>query len=277
MEELNQSLRYLTTKYYFNERTYTTNTVSNQQFYNLPPQIKKLINVTVTIGSVLWQCLECPSRQFWDNLNVIQFQQDFPSYFFVYNGQVGIFPTPSSAGNLITMNYKTRIADLSMADVTNSTNSTTVSITTGTSTVTASGATFLNWMVGQWIRIPSSTVNSTNGDNQWYQIASVTSSTVLVLDNLYTGGTVTAANFTVGQVPILPEDYQDLPLFRMAYLYYTTRVPDPERALKYEKLYDKGFTALDEEFGSKSTNVVLNDTDMPIYNPNLFINSIHGN
>lgn len=270
LEELNQSLRYLTTKFYFNERSYTTNTVAGQQFYNLPPQVKKLINVTVFIGSTLWQPKECPSREYWDYLNTITFNQDYPSFFFVFNGQVGLWPVPASSSNLIMMNYKTRIVDLSMQDVTG-----TCTITTNTTTVTASAGTpFKDWMAGQWIRVAHSSTNSANGDNQWYQIASVTSSTVVVLKNPYSGATVTAGAFTVGEVPILPEDYQDLPLYRMAYLYYTTRFPDPTRAKLYQDLYDRGYTDLNDEFGSKTTNVTLPDTDQPIFNPNLFVSGI---
>lgn len=276
LEELNQSLRYLTTKFYFNERSYTTTTTTNQ-FYNLPPQVKKLINVTVLIGSTLWQPKECPSREYWDYLNTITFNQDYPSFFFVFNGQVGLWPVPSSAGNTITMNYKIRLADLSMQDVTSTTASTTVSITTNTTTITAAGAAFKNWMIGQWIRVPHSSTNSANGDNQWYQIDSVTSSTVLVLKNKYTGATVTGANFTIGEVPLLPEDYQDLPLFRMAYIYYTTRFFDEEKSAKYEKLYNDGYDDLNDEFGSKTTNIILLDTDMPIYNPNNFQSGITQN
>ena len=136
MDEINQSIRYLVTKYYFNERSYSTVTASGTQFYNLPPQVKKLINITVLIGSTLWQPKECPSREYWDYLNTISFNQDYPSFFFVYDGQVGLWPTPASSSNAITMHYKTRIADLSMADVTSTTASTTVSVTTNTTTVT---------------------------------------------------------------------------------------------------------------------------------------------
>lgn len=274
MEMINDSIRYLVTRYYFNERTYTVPTVANQQFYNLPPQVKKLINFTVTIGSVLWQPRECPSRQYWDSLNVVSFSQDFPSYFFVYNGQAGIYPVPASNGNTITMNYKIRTVDLSMADVTDATAVTTVAITTNTTTVTASGSTFKAWMAGQWIRIPHSATDAANGDNQWYQIDSVTSATVLVLKNKYTGATVTGAAFTIGEVPILPEDYQDLPLYRMGILYYTTRFPDPARAKQYQDLYNMGLAALDAEYGSKTTSIVLTDTDSSIENPNLFVRTV---
>lgn len=279
-EVINDSLRYLTTKYYFNERTYTVpgGTVAQQQFYNLPPQVKKLINLTVTIGSVVWQPKECPSRQYWDSLNVITFYQDFPSFFFVYNGQVGIWPIPASASNIITLNYKTRITDLSVPDVTNS-GGITMSVTNGSTAVSAAATgIFSSWMATDgWLRIPNSTsvgVTGPNGDNQWYQISSVTSAATATLKNQYTGSTVTGAPFTIGQVPLLPEDYQDLPLYRLGIIYYTTRFPDPARAQQYQALWDQGIAALDDEFGSKTTNVVLADTDSPIVNPNLFTRTV---
>ena len=272
---INQSLRYLTGKFYFNERSYSTLTVANQQFYPLPPQVKRLIDVTVTIGSVVWLTKPCPNREYWDSLNVITFYQDFPSFHFVYNGnEVGIWPTPASAGNTITMNYQIRTTDLSMADVTHTTASTTVSITTNTTTVTASGSTFKAWMAGEWIQIPPSSTDATNGDNKWYQIASVTSATVLVLENPYTGATVTGANFTIGQMPILAEDYQDLALYRSLWIYFTSIVPDNKRASLYEDLYNKGYAMLETEYGQKVTSPVLTDTDAPVYNPNLFVSSI---
>lgn len=272
---INQSLRYLTGKFYFNERSYSTLTVANQQFYPLPPQVKRLIDVTVTIGSVVWLTKPCPNREYWDSLNVITFTQDFPSFNFVYNGnEVGIWPTPASSGNTITMNYQIRTTDLSMADVTQTTASTTVSITTNTTTVTASGSTFKAWMAGEWIQIPPSSTDSTNGDNKWYQIASVTSATVLVLENPYTGATVTGANFTIGQMPILAEDYQDLALYRSLWIYFTSIVPDRNRAALYEDLYNKGYEMLETEYGQKVTSPVLTDTDAPVYNPNLFVSSI---
>lgn len=267
------SIRYLVTKYYFNERTYSTTTVASQQFYPLPPNVKKLINLNVVIGGVTWVAKECPTRDMWDTLNVINFVQDFPSYFFVYNGQVGIYPNPATSGNTINMHFKTRIIDLSQADVTNATASATMSATNGTIPVVASTGTFLNWMEGNWMRIPFSSTNATSGDNQWYQIDSVVSATQAYLMNPYQGNTVSGANFTIGEMSILPEDYQDLPLYRMASIYYTTRFPDIARAKEYQELYDRGVAALDAEFGSKTTNVSIPDTPDAIVNPNLFISS----
>lgn len=278
MEMVNDANRYLISKYYFNERSYIVpgGTISGTQFYNLPPNVQKLTNVTVAIGNVLWQPKECPTRQYWDTLNTIQFNQDYPSYFFIYNGQVGIWPTPSSSGNVVTINYKTRIVDLTQTDVTNVTSSQTMSATNNSATLTASGNVFLNWMAGQWIRIPFSSTNSTSGDDQWYQIQSITNATTAVLMNQYTGSSVTGASFTIGQVSILNESYQDLPLYRMGIIYYTTRFPDPTRADFYQKLWNDGEARLNAEFGSKTTSIILTDTDAPIINPSLFPQSITG-
>lgn len=272
LEQINDAIRYLISRYYFDERSYTVpgGTVAQQQFYNLPPLVKKMINTTISIGTVLWQPKECPSREYWDSLNVIQFYQDFPSFFYVFNGQVGIFPIPASSGNPMTINYKTRVRDLSVADVTG-----TVSVTTNTPTITGTG--FYNDMANRWIRIAPTSSNTTSGDDQWYQIQAVPSATTLTLYNNYAGTTVTGGTATIGEVPILPELYQDLPLFRMAYTYYTTRFPDPTRAKLYKDLYDEGTIALGIEYGSKTTNVIIQDTDAPIYNPNLFISNIAGN
>lgn len=271
---INQSLRYLTGKFYFNERTYTTLTVAQQQFYNLPPQVKRLIDVTVTIGGVIWTTQPSPSRMHWDNLNVITFYQDFPSFHFVYNGnQVGIFPIPASSGNTITMNYQVRTTDLSIADITNTSSMQTVSATNGSLNIVASGAVFLKWMAGNWIQLPPTNSDSTCGDNKWYQIASVTDSTHLVLDNPYTGTTVTGASFTIGEMPLLAEDYQDLALYRALQIYYTSIVPNRGMSELYRGTYERGYEMLNSEYGSKNTSPVLTDTEAPVFNPNIFVSA----
>ncbi len=261
------ALRVLTNKFYFNERSYTTTTVSQQQFYNLPPQFRKMIDVTVTIGSVVWTTKPCPNREYWDNLNVITFYQDFPSFHFIYNGnQVGIWPIPASAGNTITMNYQVRQRNLGVADYTTGT----VAVTSGSPNITFSGSSLAANMAGRWINFAFPT-----GDNNWYQISTVnTGAGTAVLMNNYTGTTGSGITFTIGDVPMLPEDYQDLPLYRALEVYYTSLVPDKNRAAVWKKLYDDGYAQLEQDYGQKTTSPVLTDTEAPVYNPNLFASSL---
>lgn len=262
---VNQALAYLTGKFYFNERSYTVSTVAQQQFYNLPPQVKQIIDLTVTVGSVLWIPRNVATREEWDALNVITFYQDFPSRFYVYNGQVGLFPSPASSGNTLTMNYKIKDIDLSQADYTTGT----VSVSSGSPTITGAGTTFIPNMVNRWIQI-----SSPAGDNQWYQIKAYSSATGITLYNNYSGVNVSGGTYIIGEMPILAEEYQDLPLYRALYIYFNSIVPNKTKAELYKGLYDEGYAMLNAEYGQKTTNVVLDDRGTEIINPNLYLRSI---
>lgn len=264
---INDSLRYLTTKYFFNERTQVVpgGTIASTQDYPLPYNIKTLINVYVTVGSIRYQLTECPNRTMWDSLNFVPYTSDIPQFYFIYNKRCYIFPTPASNSNVITYNYKCRLRDLSQADYVTGT----VTLTNGSSTVTGSGTTFINDMTGRWIYATPPT-----GDGNWYEIASYSSATSLTLVNQYQGTTAAGITTLIGEVPLLAEDYQDLPIYRACSIYFTTRVPDPTRAQLFQQLYDEGEARLDAEFGSKSWSVAITPADIEVNNPNLFTRSL---
>lgn len=273
LEMINDSIRELATVFYFNEVPYIVpgGTVANQQGYKLPGDFESLMNITVKVGGVLYQPKQSPSRRHFDALNVIPFYNDFPQFYYIFNNEVLLYPTPASDANIITLNYKKRIKSICMDDVTNTTSSRTVTVTNGSTTVTANGALFKKWMgYSGWIHFPFSITDASSGDNGWYQIDSVTSDTVLVLKNAYSGANATAVNFTIGDVPILPEDYQNIPLYKALRLYFTTRVYDVAKATEFLNMYNEGYALLNAKYGSKSTSPVLTDTDAPVYNPNLF-------
>lgn len=268
---INDQIRYLATKFYFNERSFTVpgGTVAQQQAYVLPPDFEQLENVTIQIGGYLWQGTMSASRKQWDALNLIPYYNDYPQFVYIWNNQLLVWPIPASSSNVITINYKARVVDLSQADVMTGT----VSVTTATTAVTAAGGTpFASWM-GQsgWMRIAhSTTTTATNGDNKWYQISSVSTTTALALVNAYVGATVAAGSYTIGDVPILPEDYQDIPLYWAVMTYYNSVNPKPDRFKLYDTLYKERFTFLQEKYSSKDYTPVLTDMNTPVFNPNLF-------
>lgn len=265
---INDSLRYLTTKYFFNERSYTVpgGTIASTQTYDLPYNIKTIINCYINVGNIRYQPKEVPSKAFWDSLNFVPYTSDIPQYYYIYNKQIMFFPTPASSSNAITINYKARTTDLSQADYTTGTN---VVATNGSKVVTGTGTTFTASMVGRWIQF-----GAPLGDNNWYEIASYTSTTVLGLVNQYQGTTATCTAFTIGEMPWLPEDYQDLPIYRACEIYFTSRVPDASRAELYKGLYNTGLERLDAEFGSKSFSVAITPANTDVINPNLFARSL---
>lgn len=264
LEMINQTQRYLLEKYFNNESSFTLSTVANQQAYKFPQNYSKMKDVTIQVGAIRYTLQEVQTRKEWDLVNFVQWTSDIPQYYFIYDNRINIFPIPSSNGNTMIFNYKIRATDLSISDVTAGT----VSVTVGSSTVTGSGT---GWAptVGinetRWIQVPFP-----NGDGQWYQVASVDSATQLTLYNAYQGTVnVTAAAYTLGQVPLLMEDFQDLLVYRPLHIYFSSINSDEGKAAEFKALYEAGIERLDEYANSKSTGVALEPMVYPI-NGNLY-------
>lgn len=269
----NDSYKYLLQKYFYNETSTTIVTVASQQFYKLPFDFSKNKTDTITTGQLKWTPTEVLSRQDWDRLNVFPYTADFPSNYFIWNGELGFYPIPSTAGNTITYNYKRRPTDLTIQDYTTGT----VTATNASATITGSGTGFLaNYLavagsvipLNLWIKI-----TPPNGDGNWYQISSITSSTVLTLVNTYQGGTTSGASFIIGQMPLLLEDFHDLIVYRALTIYFSTIQDNPNKKKEFTDLYEEGIKMMDDYAGSKTVDVNLRGRINTI-NPNLYQNNI---
>ncbi len=270
---IQDSHKYLLEKYFFNEASTTIVTVAQQQFYDLPYDYSKLKTGTITIGELQWTPTEILSRADWDKLNVFPYYSDIPNNYFIYNGQIGFWPIPSTSANTITFNYKRRVTDLTLADYITGT----VSVTNGSTAVTGAGTGFLaNYLavagsvlnLNLWIKL-----TPPSGDGNWYQISSITSATVLTLVNEYQGGTTSGASFIIGQMPLLLEDYHDLLVYRPLTIYFSSVNKDREKLEEFRVLYNEGIAKLDEYAGTKALNINLRGAINTI-NPNLFPSSL---
>lgn len=266
---ISDAQRYLIEKYFSNESSTTIVTVSQQQFYSLPFDYSKLKTGTITVGQLRWNPTEILSRADWDSLNVFPYYSDIPNNYFIYNGQMGFWPIPSSNGNTITFNYKRRVTDLSITDYSTGT----VAVTNGSATVTGTTTGFLaNYLpvagsvlnLNLWIK-----VTPPSGDGNWYQISSITSATVLTLVNTYQGGTTAGASYVIGQMPVLLEDYHDLLVYRPLMIYFSSINPQPQKAQEFKTLYDEGIAMMNNYIGSKALNVNLRGKINTI-NPNSY-------
>ena len=253
----------------FLEDTYTGATVASQQFYNLPHNIKKLIaSPTITVGTTKYSCAEAPNKRFWDALNDVVQTSDVPQYFFIYEGKVGFYPTPSTSSNVITISYLKTQKDLSVADyVTGSI----VSITNAATTVTGTGTTWTGAMAGRYIKITADN-STTTGDGDWYKIASVTSNTVLELVNSYTGTTIAAATqaYTIGQMSAMPDGYDNLPIYHAAFIYWLEN-GDLNKSDRFKNQRDEMDIQLISDQGNKTTDPTISDDSIGLKNPNLYI------
>lgn len=234
----------------FRQKTKTLSTVASQQFYNLPADCGKVLNVTVLIGTTRYTPARVKTREDWDRLNQsTNVLSDTPERYFVFGKTIGFYPTPSSAtSSAITVSYQREVKDLSIADYTTGT---ITSIASGATTVTGSGTSWTAQMAGRFIRITDSNTANT-GDGYWYEISSVTSATVLELVSPYNGTSIAAgtAAYTIGQTSIIPEDHQMTPLYRAVEIYFTAVQPESDRAAQFKNLFLENKRRMQTELGS---------------------------
>ncbi len=253
--------------------------IGGEQFYNLPADYSKMLNPTITVGNLQWGNLKpILTRQEWDTMNVFPYYADIPVYYYIFPGgdhgsSIGIWPIPSTTGNVMNITYKFRTVDLSLPDYSTGT----VTATKGSSIISAGGGaslipTISSQVEMRWIQIPQITsVGATNGgDNQWYQILDITGSTI-TLSQPYSGNTVTSQSgvYTIGQMPLLNEDFHDLLVFRPLKIYFSSIQKDIEKASEFTSEYDKGMERLQKYCNTDVVDINLG-RKLPSMNPNLF-------
>lgn len=304
--------------------------IGGVQFYPFPPNYSKLKDITITVGVLKWTLDEIRTREKWDNLNVFPSYASIPSKFYIYpggdkNGQIGIWPIPSTTGNVITFNYKFRVPDLSLPDYGSLTYNTlsgnfvlgdtvtigsataiidsytatnisisnvfgtfaagalttgngaiatvsavgTVSVTSGSTAVTGASTLFTTTvnqqLEGRWIKF-----SQPQGDGLWYQIASVNSTTGITLYQPYQGTTISnTSGFTIGQMPLIAEDFHDMLQWKVLSDYFTTIQDEANKANNADKKYKEKQLLLTEYSGTNTINVNLSPKSVR-RNPNLY-------
>lgn len=246
------------------------------QAYSIPANISKIKNDTISVGQLKYQPAPVMTRQEWDLINFLPYTSDIPNYFFIYNGKLEIFPIPSTTGNIIEFNYKTRVADLSFSDYSTGTLAAAGAVAgstsiTGLATLwNTSGAFPLNTDIGYYnlcIRI-----NPPYGDGLWYPISRFNSDTSLTLAlPIVNAPNITAATtYTIGQIPILSEDFHDMLVYGALKIYFSSIVKDVDKYKEFDAEYNRRLMLLEDYAGTKSFNVDLQSEPQQV-NPNLFL------
>lgn len=258
----------------FLEKTYVQSTVANQQFYQIPNEIEKVLAVTVTVGTIQYTPTQAPSVDFWNYINTTtNVTSNIPDWWYVQDGRIGFYPIPAdTTSNAITITGRRRQVDLNKADYTTGT---IVTATNGSTAIVGSGTSWTAGMKGSYLRITAGNAAGL-GDNQWYEIASIDSSTALTLVKPYAGVSIAAgsAAYTLGQSGLLPEDYDILPVYKAAWHYYAVIQPMPANADRFEDQYNKRMKDMVQGVGRRSDNpVIVNVSNISVINPNLTLTS----
>jgi len=253
----------------FLDKQFSISTVASQQFYNLDQTIDEVNSVNVLVSTFRITPKQAPTLEAWDQINSTTVTtSDYPEWYFVYNGQVGFWPIPSTTqANAITVNARRRPVTLNKADyITGSI----VSVSNGGVAVVGTGTTWTAQMAGSSIQITAS--NTANkGDGVWYPVLSVQSATELTLGRAYEGTVIAAgtAAYILGQVSSLPEAYDVLPVYKACQQYFQSIQPIPSESDRFEKQYDKGIAMLKASYGQRTSDVLIESSQFWVpENPN---------
>lgn len=254
----------------YKERTLTS--IASTQDYPFPYDTEKPLGVTVTVSSIIYHPIEVTSFAAWQKLNEQSstYESNITQYWFAYNDRVSLYPISDTTAQTITIHSKLIVKDNSVADYTTGK---IAAVTNGDGTVTGASAgdapVWTTKMAGRYMRI-TDTDTAATGDGLWYEIASITSATVLELTRLYGGLTFTAATaaYTIGQWLQLPENYHTLPIYYAAYVYWSLQ--KDERANLFKGMYDEGVKAMISDYTNPTGTLSIDEDPDDGLNSNLF-------
>ena len=261
---INQSIRTIATlnngNWWWLEKTYDVTTVASQNGYEIPNIIRKLIDLYITVGTQIYMPEAVFDADKWKLVLAYKLgTSDVPRFYYRMGNKVYFSPITASNGNTITFRGRINIRDLNTADYTTGT---VTSIANGTTTLVANGTAFTADMAGRYIRI-TQTSAAGGGDGYWYEIASITNATTLELVKPYQGTTLAAATaaYTISQVSLIPESYDDAPVFRAAAIYWTQQ-KDLNIAKTFWMMYDGGKEAgYSREYGGLIGNMIEENSE----------------
>lgn len=236
----------------YNRKSRTTNSVANQQYYQLPEDGHRLKEIIYNTGSWTTPLEQIPDEFAWRMMNMAGIVGTPTHYFIRGYDEVGLYPTPASAvTNGIELVFSPRHLELTEDDTTSTTSSTTMTVTNGSQTVTNSGTAMTAKMVGQWFEITDGT------DSNWYRISAVPDSATLTLENYYQGVSGGSKTFRIGQVMDLPEEFLDAPV-DYAMMRHWTRRGDKLKARDSKTMFEEALLMAKNNYGQMTDSQVIN-------------------
>ena len=246
------------------------------QSYPLPANVSKVKNSTITIGQLVYTPAPVQTIQEWSKLNALPYTSSLPAYFFIYNNELQFWPIPSSSGNIITLNCQINVADMTYSDYTTGTLAAS-GMVVGSNAVIGSGTSWnTTFPTGVDLTHANLFLIATppNGDGIPYQIQSFSSGTsATLLKPVVNAPNISGSSYTIGQYPLLSQDFHDVIVYGALRIYFSSIVKDTEKFNLYNNLYNEKLELMKFYLSNKQVNVDLSVTPI-ITNPNLYQQSI---
>lgn len=244
--------------YKFTEAFYSFPSVAEQENYDFPINHKKIITIVPTIDSRPYQPLiEIADPDKWEFLkaNFASTTASYPTYFHVKNKQIYVFPKPASADITFGVQYTKRAKPMNFEDYITGT----IAVTNGSKSVIGTGTSWAaNAEGGMKLKI----------GNYWYDVASITSNTALVLVQSYQGSSASGQTYLLGDTSLIHEDFQGILWNRFCYEFY--RRNNPDRAKDYFAEMQRLKNDMDSFVLSERVSRVIDLDTRPFTDPNRF-------
>ncbi len=234
--------------------------VASQEAYRLPHNYGKLISVYVLNGTTKYVPLEVPSNDEWARLTAVSSTSSYPQYFHIFGDYIFFYPLPSGTDWGVYLKYKKQAREMSADDYTTGT----ITATNNSRTITGAGTTFTSAMVGRFLKAP---------DGLWYEIATFSTTTSILLAKTYEGTTSTGATYTIGELPLIPDGFQEMLLYKPLEHYFMQKGEETRSAF-YKRLYDEGLKLLKSRFLNYTTSQVIRRSG-EFRNPNDWPEGLH--
>src|SRR3990167_1138278 len=234
--------------YYFAETSQNFTTGASDNTYDLPYNFGKMIAVTIRVGDTTYSLEEVPSHDKWQQLHTFRATEtdDIPIAYHITGDRMEIFPFPTAAGTADygTFYYVKRVVDMQYDDYTTGT----VTLTNASAVVTGASTTFTAAMVGRYIK--------GNLDARWYELSTFTSTTVMGLKKTFQGTTASALAYTIGEMPLIPEEYHNLLYYQPVAQYWMLK-KETDQAAYYQALYDKGKKEFFNQYANRTRSQII--------------------
>lgn len=249
-------------RYYSRKQQFTT-LIAGQQLYQTPVDSVRIGGMTVLVSQTYQPTVkEVRSEYDWRQITSYPYNSNWPAYYFVIgNDTVSLWPIPSqTVVDGMRYWYQPQDHDLSIDDVL-STATNTVTVANGSNIVTAAASAFNSGMVGmnfQLTGIP---------DLTWYEIIAVPDAEHLTLKSAWVSPSMSAQNWRVAQVPIIPQEYQDAPMhYALGNFFYAQGNEARGEyhlgiAEKNPGVFYQMVDACEEDYSSSTESTVIDDSE----------------
>lgn len=255
---------------YYAWRQKFASSVAGQGLYQTPIDSVRVVAMSYLVTSTYEPPLqEIRSEEEWRGIVALKnIKTNWPAYFFNQgNDLVSIWPLPSqSTSQAIRFIYQQQDHDLSLDDVTSVTAGATATVTNGSVTVSAdnSATPFTADMAGEYFQVTG------QNDLTWYEILSATTTT-LTLKTPYNAVSGSSKAWRIGQVSIIPQEYQDAPMHYALGNYFSANGNEARSAFHLGTpdkpgMFWQMITQCEEDYSSSSQSSVITE-DVGMSNP----------